>query len=126
MPSSPPSLNAEHIKHYALHDVGSGTALQRSRRRHTWRVCCAALAILMTFLLLNGCEKKGVAEQAGAQVDEAARSMSDPVDTINQLAPPQAGPIDEMGHTLVEPIEHPVEKTMPMGDALPNQQKPVP
>lgn len=125
MPSSPPSLNAEHIKHYALHDVGSGTALQRSRHRHTWRVCCAALAILTTFLLLNGCEKKGVAEQAGAQVDEAARSNKDPVDAINQAAPPQAGPVDEMGRSLDESVEHPGDKIEPMGGALPIQQKPV-
>lgn len=58
-----------------------------------WRNRYAALAMLTTtFMLLNGCEKKEVAEQAGAQVDEAARSMKDPMDATNQVAPPQAGP----------------------------------
>lgn len=125
MPFSPPSLNAEHMKPYPLHDA-SETGTQRSKRRHTWRAWIAALAILTAFLLLNGCEKKGMAEQAGAQVDEAARGMNDPVDTINQLAPPQAGPAEEMGRTLDEPVEHPGEKTEPMGDAMQNQQKTTP
>ncbi|MGV8991952.1 MAG: hypothetical protein ACOH1Q_11195 [Thiobacillus sp.] len=125
MPFSPPSLNAEHMKPHTLHDDGSETAPQRSWRRHTWRVWIAALAILSAFLLLNGCEKQGVAEQAGAQVDEAARGMNEPVDTTNQLAPPQAGPVDEMGRSLDKPVEHPGEIIEPMGDAMPNQQKPM-
>lgn len=127
MLSSPPCFNTEHMKPYPLHDAGAETSPQQSTRRHTWRICCAALAILTTFLLLSGCEKKGVAEQAGAQVDKAARDMNDPVDTINQLAPPQAGPVEEMGHTLNGAAEHPVEKTAPMEPMgeMPNQQKPV-
>lgn len=125
MPSSPPYLNAEPMKPYPLQDAGSESSLQRSERKHTWRNRCAALAILTTFLLLNGCEKKEVAEQAGAQVDEAARSMKDPVDAINQAAPPQAGPVDEMGRSPDEAVEYPGEKIEPMGDVLPNQQKPT-
>lgn len=124
MPSSPPCLNAEHMKPYPLHDAGAAPVLQRSRRMHTWRVCCVGLAILTTFLLLNGCDNKGAAEQAGAQVDEAARGMKDSVDTTNQVAPPQAGPVEGTGRSLDEPVEHPGEKIEPMGDALPNQQKP--
>ncbi len=94
-------------------------------KRYPWRVCCATLAMLTTVLLLNGCENKGAAEQAGAQGDEAARSMKDPVDAINQIPPPQAGPVDEMGRSPDEAVEYPGEKIEPMGDVLPNQQKPT-
>jgi len=71
--------------------------------------------MLTTVLLLNGCENKGAAEQAGAQVDEAARGMKDIVDPINQVAPPQAGPVEEAD-------KYPDEQ---MGDALPKQQHPA-
>lgn len=79
---------------------------------------------MTSFMLLNGCEKKGAAEQADAQVDEAARSMKDPVDAINQVAPPQAGPVDEMGRSPDEAVEYPGEKIAPMDDAMRDQQKP--
>jgi len=72
-------------------------------------------AMLTTVLLLNGCENKGAAEQAAAQVDEAARGMKGIVDPINQVAPPQAGPVEETG-------KYPNEQ---MGDALPKQQHPA-
>lgn len=61
MPSNLPCLDNAYMKQYP------------------WRVCCATLAMLTTVLLLNGCENKEVAEQAGAQVDEAARGMKDMV-----------------------------------------------
>lgn len=98
MPSSPPCLiNNAYMK------------------RYPWRVCYAALAILATVLLLNGCENKGAAEQAGAQVDEAARGMKDTLDTTNPVAPPQARPVEEAG-------KYPDEQ---MDDALPKQQNPA-
>ena len=110
------------MNHYPLHGAGSEVDLQRSRRRHS---CCAALAILTTFLLLNGCDNKGAAELASAQVEEASRGMKDSVDAKNQVAPPQAGPVEERGRTLDEPVEYPGKKIKPIGDALPNQQKPA-
>lgn len=97
MPSSPPCLNNKYM------------------RRYPGRVCYSALAILTTALLLNGCENKGAAEQAGAQVDKATRGMKDTLDATNPVAPPQAGPVEEAG-------TYPDE---PMGDALPKQQNPA-
>ena len=113
------------MNHYPLHEVGSETAQQKSRRRHSWHVCWAALAILTTFLLLNGCDHKGAAEQASAQVEEASRGMKNSADALNQVAPPQAERLEERGRALDEPVNHPGDRMKSIGDALPNQQKPA-
>lgn len=84
-------------------------------KRYPWRVCCATVAMLTTVLLLNGCENKGAAEQAGAQIDEASRGLKDRVDPINPVAPPQAEPVEEVG-------KYPNAQR---DDALPKQQHPA-
>ncbi|OYY82130.1 MAG: hypothetical protein B7Y33_00420 [Hydrogenophilales bacterium 16-62-9] len=86
---------------------------------HSWRAWGAALAILTATLLLNGCENKGAAEQAGTQVDEAARTTNEAVDPINQVEPPQAGPQEDAEQPPSAPMD------APMDDALPMQQSPA-
>lgn len=115
MPSIPLCPNNANLKCYPWRNAETEPAPQRTKRMHSWRASGAVLAILTAALLLNGCENKGAAEQAGTQVDEAARSMNDDADPINQVAPPQAGPVEETG-------KYPDD---PMDDALPKQQNPA-
>lgn len=105
MPSIPLYPNNTYLKRYPWRDAEAEPVPQRTKRMHSWRASGAVLAILTTVLLLNGCEKKGAAEQAGAQVDEAARSMNDAADPINQVAPPQAGSVEETGKYPDEPMD---------------------
>lgn len=114
MPSIPLYPNNAYLKRHPWRDAGA-EPVRTTKRMHSWRAGGAMLAILTATLLLNGCENKSAAEQAGAQVDEAARTMNKAVDPINQVAPPQAGSEEEAG----------LSPDAPMDDALPTQQNPA-
>jgi len=67
MHSSIQYLNDEHMRLYKWSGAGTGPSCaipQRSKRTHAWHASYAVLAVMTTCLLLNGCDKKGPAEQA--------------------------------------------------------------
>lgn len=65
-------LNDEHMRLYEW--SGAGAVIQpaipeKSKRTHSWHASYDVLALLTSLLILNGCDNKGPAEQAGEQVD---------------------------------------------------------
>ncbi|MDP1645703.1 MAG: hypothetical protein Q8L71_09415 [Thiobacillus sp.] len=65
-------LNDEHMRLYEW--SGAGAVMQpaipaKSKRTHSWHASYDVLALLTSLLILNGCDNKGPAEQAGEQVD---------------------------------------------------------
>lgn len=101
MPSNTQYLNDEHMQLYTWSGAGTGAGCvipQKSRRTHAWHASSAVLAVLTTLLLLNGCDNKGPAEQAGAQVDQAAQDMK--ANGTAEDNATQAGPAQEAGETI--------------------------
>jgi hypothetical protein len=69
-------LNDEHMQFYEW--SGALKALPvYAKRSHPWHASYGVLALLTSLLIIDGCDRKGVAEQAGAQVDQAERNMKE-------------------------------------------------
>ncbi|MFP5505576.1 MAG: hypothetical protein ACLGH6_05215 [Gammaproteobacteria bacterium] len=106
----------EHMTHYEW--SGALTAIPLNlpagtRRDHPWHASTAILALLASLLILNGCDRQGPAEEAGAQIDEAVQDMKDAVD------PP--GPAQEAGRAIDDAREDLGEKVEQIGEDM---QKP--
>ncbi|MDA8129584.1 MAG: hypothetical protein M0Z73_12925 [Betaproteobacteria bacterium] len=75
-------LDDEHMRLYEWSGAGAGMTVvlpEKSKRTHRWHASYAVLGLLVSLLALNGCDRKGVAEQAGQQVDQAIQDMKDGV-----------------------------------------------
>ena len=73
-------LDDEHMRLYEWSGAGAGIAValpKKSKRTHAWHASYAVLGLLTSLLALNGCDRKGLAEQAGEQVDQAIRDMKE-------------------------------------------------
>lgn len=120
-------LDDEHKQRYKWNGAGAGCVVPlRSKRAHPWHASCAVLAVMTTMLLLNGCNNKGPAEQAGAQVDQAVQDMKEQVAPLNENGEiddgtTQAGPAQEAGRALDEAREKTGEKIEQMGEELQKQ-----
>jgi len=97
---------------------GAGTGMSHAlplgtRRSHRWHASTGILALLASLLILNGCERQGPAEEAGARVDEAVQDMRDAVS--------EPGPAQEAGQAIDEAREDLGEKVEQVGEDM---QKP--
>lgn len=66
----------EHMTHYEWRGAVTAIPLKPAagtRRDHPWHASTGILALLATLLILNGCDRQGAAEEAGAQFDEAVK-----------------------------------------------------
>ena len=113
-------LDDEHMRLYEWSGAGAGTTLtgaspERTKRTHAWHASYGVLALLTSLLTLNGCDNTGPAEQAGEQVDQAAREMqkeearplmsedSPSAGTPEQAAPAQDATGEPPGATMQKP-----------------------
>lgn len=106
----------EHMTHFEWSGAGTGMAHTLpvdTKRDHPWHASYGILALLTTLLILNGCDRQGPAEHAGAQLDEAVQ------DTKDTVAEP--GPAQKAGRALDDAREHAGEKIEQTGEDL---QKP--
>lgn len=111
-----PHHEDEHMTHYEW--TGAVTAVPlnlpaATHRDHPWHASTAILALLASLLILNGCDRQGPAEEAGARIDEAVQDMKDAV--------AEPGPAQEAGRALDEAREDLGEKVEQIGEDL---QKP--
>ena len=118
-------LNDEHMRLYEW--SGAGAVIiepaipARSKRTHAWHASYDVLALLTTLLILNGCDNKGPAEQAGEQVDQAGKEMKEETRALNGDTSASPGPAAEAGRTLDEAREQAGEKIEQLGEDM---QKP--
>ncbi len=115
-------LNDEHMRLYEW----SGAVMQHaiptgSKRTHPWHASYSVLALLTSLLILNGCDNKGPAEQAGEQVDQAVQDMKQEAGSLLDDTTAKPGPAEEAGRTLDETREQAGEKIEQIGEDL---QKP--
>ncbi|MFP5404421.1 MAG: hypothetical protein ACLGG2_06990 [Gammaproteobacteria bacterium] len=106
----------EHMTHYEWSGAGTGMAHRLpadAKRDHPWHASYGILALLTTLLILNGCDRQGPAERAGAQVDEAVQEMKEAV--------AEPGPAQQAGQALDEAREDLGEKVEQIGEDM---QKP--
>ena len=124
MRAIPHHLDDEHMRLYEWSGAGTGMlhALPiNSRRSHPWHASHAVLALLTSLLILNGCERKGPAEKAGEQVDQAMQDTKDAAGKRVDDAAAEPGPAQEAGRSLDEAREQTGEKIEEIGEDL---QKP--
>ena len=119
-------LNDEHMRLYEWSGAGAVVIEPaipvRSKRTHSWHASYDVLALLTSLLILNGCDSKGPAEQAGEQVDQAVQEMKEETRAQNGDTPAASpGPAAEAGRTLDEAREQTVEKIEQLGEDM---QKP--
>ena len=69
-------LNDEHMQLYEWSGALKALPVD-AKRSHPWHASYGVLALLTSLLIIDGCDRKSVAEQAGEQVDQAARSMKE-------------------------------------------------
>ena len=117
-------LNDEHMRLYEW--SGAGAVIEpaipvRSKRTHAWHASYDVLALLTSLLILNGCDSKGPAEQAGEQVDQAVQEMKEETRALNGDTSASPGPATEAGRTLDEAREQAGEKIEQLGEDM---QKP--
>ena len=106
----------EHITHYEWSGALTAIPLKLpagTRRDHPWHASAAILALLASLLILNGCDRQGPAEKAGARIDEAVQDMKDAV--------AEPGPAQEAGRALDDAREDLGEKVEAIGEDM---QKP--
>lgn len=113
-------LNDEHMQLYewsgTQHAIPAG-----SKRTHPWHASYGVLALLTSLLVLNACDNKGPAEQAGEQVDQAVREMKEEAEPLYDGATARPGPAEEAGRSLDKAREQADEKIEQIGEDL---QKP--
>lgn len=117
-------LEDEHMRLYEW--SGAGTGMQHAlpagtKRSHPWHASYGVLAVLTTLLILNGCDSKGPAEQAGEQVDQAVQDMQEEASKLVDDATAPPGPAEEAGRALDEAREQAGEKIEQLGEDI---QKP--
>lgn len=87
-------LDDEHMRLYEWSGAGAGMVTripEKSQRTHAWHASYGVLALLTSLLALNGCDRKGPAEQAGEQVDQAMQGMKEEAGRTVDEAREQAG-----------------------------------
>ena len=117
-------LDDEHMRLYEWSGAGAGMAIripEKSKRTHAWHASYSVLALLTSLLALNGCDRKGPAEQAGEQVDQAVQGMREEAGSRKDDVTAGPGPVDEGGRPVDEAREKAGEKTRQLGEGL---QKP--
>jgi len=117
-------LDDEHMRLYEWSGAGTGMAgciPEKSKRTHAWHASYAVLALLTSLLALNGCDRKGPAEQAGEQVDQAVQNMKEEAGSPKDDATAKPGPAEEAGRALDETREKAGEKVEQLGEDLQKQ-----
>jgi hypothetical protein len=115
-------LNDEHMRLYEWSGAGVQNAIPSgSKRSHPWHASYGVLALLTSLLVLNGCDNKGPAEQAGEQVDQAAKKMKEEAGPLFDNATAKPGPAEEAGRTLDEAREQAGDKIEQIGEDLKKQ-----
>lgn len=110
-------LDDEHMRLYEWSGAGPGTLAgipEKPKRPHPWHASYGVLALLTSLLILNGCDRKGPAEKAGEQVDQAIQGMKG--DT-----PLQPGPAEKAGRSIDQAREKAGQKIQQLGEDM---QKP--
>lgn len=72
----------EHMTHYEWSGAVTAIPLKPSagsRRDHPWHASTGILALLASLMILNGCDRQGPAERAGAQSDDPVQELKSPV-----------------------------------------------
>lgn len=75
-------LNDEHMRMYEWSGAGvvlPPANLAKSKRTHSWHASYDVLALLTSLLILNGCDNKSLARQAGKQVDQTFQGVKQEV-----------------------------------------------
>ncbi len=117
-------LDDEHMRLYEWSGAGTGMphALPiGTKRSHPWHASYGVLAVLTSLLILNGCDRKGPAEQAGEQVDQAVQDMKEEAGKLVDDASAPPGPAQEAGRALDDAREKAGEKIEQLGEDM---QKP--
>lgn len=110
-------LNDEHMQMYEWSGLGAGAAgagPAGSKRSHSWHASYGVLAVLTTFLILNGCDKQTAAGQASEQIGQAAQGPADPraePQLFDDTAPEAAAPAAEIPSTPAAGEVPPGEET---------------
>ncbi|MHB1185968.1 hypothetical protein [Thiobacillus sp.] len=113
-------LNDEHMQLYEWSGTRTGIAFNmpaKSRRTHPWHASSAVLAVLTSLLILNGCDKESVAEQASAQAGQALRETKEPPLFDDSTAQP--APTEAAAPAAEELSEQAGEHTVQPGEELP-------
>ena len=124
MHAIPHHLNDEHMRLYEWSGAGTGMPHQipfGSKRSHPWHASYGVLALLTSLLILNGCDNKGPAEQAGEQVDKAVQDMKEEANKLFDDRTESPGPAEEAGRALDEAREGAGQKIEQLGEDM---QKP--
>ena len=114
-------LDDEHMRLYEWSGAGPGTSTgipERSKRTHAWHASYAVLALLTSLLALSGCDRKGPAEKAGEQVDQAAQDMKEKAGASKDDIAPSPGPAEEAGRSIDKARAQAGEKIEQLGDDL--------
>lgn len=117
-------LNDEHMRLYEWSGAVAGMAgyvPQKSKRAHPWHASYAVLALLTTLLALSGCDRKGTAEAANEQVDQAIHDMKEKADSPKDNTTGEPGPADEAGGAVDDAREKSEPRTGQSGDELQKQ-----
>lgn len=117
-------LDDEHMRLYEWSGAGAGMAIripEKSKRTHAWHASYSVLALLTSLLALNGCDRKGPAEQAGEQVDQAIRGMKEEAGAPKNGVTAKPGPAEEAGRTVDEAREKAGEKVQQLGKDMQKQ-----
>jgi hypothetical protein len=117
-------LDDEHMRLYEWSGAGPGTVAgipEKPKRPHPWHASYGVLALLTSLLVLNGCDRKGPAEQAGEQVDQAIQGMKGEAGAPKDDAQAQPGPAEQAGRSVDEAREKAGQKIQQLGEDL---QKP--
>ena len=109
-------LDDEHMRLYEWSGAVAGMVTgipEKSKRTHAWHASYGVLALLTSLLALNGCDRKGPAEQAGEQVDQAIQGMKE------EAGAP--GPAEQAGRTVDEARAKAGEKVQQLGGDMQKQ-----
>jgi len=116
-------LDDEHMRLYEWSGAVAGMVTgipEKSKRTHAWHASYGVLALLTSLLALNGCDRKGPAEQAGEQVDQAIQGMNEEAGAPkNDVTAP--GPAVEAGRTVDESRAKAGEKVQQLGEDMQKQ-----
>lgn len=117
-------LDDEHMRLYEWSGAVAGMVTgipEKSKRTHAWHASYGVLALLTSLLALNGCDRKGPAEQAGEQVDQAIQGMNEEAGAPKNDVTASPGPAEQTGRTVDEAGEKAGEKVQQLGGDMQKQ-----
>ena len=116
-------LDDEHMRLYEWSGAGATTVtgLPEKPKRRASHASYGVLALLTSLLALTGCDRKGPAEEAGEQIDQAIRGMKEEAGAPKNDVTARPGPAAGAGQTIDEARETAGEKVQQLGEGV---QKP--